>query len=175
MEKIYAGIGSRRLTADQLKICRWIGYRLAKRGWMLSTGAAKGADQAFAEGALRAGGKVILHLPWWSYEKEWVDAMCARYGDQIIIDVLDPKKDKEALHSVEIYHPAWYRLSQGALKLHARNYKIVKDVEIILAWPVNNSGGTMQGIRIAEDLGIRVLRLDDDKMLRRIIRKLKQE
>lgn len=67
--KFYAGIGSRKLSIAELNLCQDIGEYLANLGWVLQTGACIGADQAFAEGALHVGGKVLLCLPWDSYEK----------------------------------------------------------------------------------------------------------
>ena len=48
---IYAGIGARKTPVYILSIMGTIGEYLAEKGWILNTGAAPGADQAFAEGA----------------------------------------------------------------------------------------------------------------------------
>ncbi len=77
-------VGSRRLTREQLHICYKMGQYLAEQGIVLSTGAASGADQAFAEGALSAGGKVTLWLPWSSYERTWVHRMQECYPLQVV-------------------------------------------------------------------------------------------
>ena len=58
---IYAGIGARAtpgpVLADMTKMAAW----LARTGWHLATGAARGADTAFAAGA--PAGRRTLYLP----------------------------------------------------------------------------------------------------------------
>ena len=62
------------------------------------------------------------------------------------------------------FHPNWNRLSKGAKALHARNCHQVlgSDLstpsEFIVCWR-QNTGGTMQAVRIAEHYGIRVYNL----------------
>lgn len=154
----YAGIGSRRLSESQLEMCREVARRAAAAGWRLHTGAAVGADQAFAEGAIGVGGAVTLHLPWWSYKKAWVD--WARVRSALVFVLRDD--DREAWDSVAL-HPAAPRLSRGARALHARNLCIIRDCAWVAAFPILDSyghrGGTGQGILLAEKRGIPILDL----------------
>jgi predicted Rossmann-fold nucleotide-binding protein len=156
MSRCYAGIGSRRLSGSELKRCREIGKQMARDGWILRTGGAEGADQAFAEGALLAGGRVIICLPWSSYEKKWVE-WAKRHGAEV--EVLG-SRDFEAWDSVDQYHPAVSRLSRGVRALHARNFVIFRGTELCIAAPKKDRygryGGTGQGMRIAEDRGIEI-------------------
>lgn len=157
----YAGIGSRRLNNNELTICRKLGARFALDGYTLKTGACTGTDQAFAEGAVSAGGEVVLCLPWWSYEKEWVSLM--KQSGLVTIQVLDDK-DVEAHKSVSIFHPNAHNLKQGAKKLHARNYLIIDGCSFVLAWPKPNKfglGGTGQGMKIAQAKDIKVINLNN--------------
>ena len=165
--KFYAGIGSRRLSKSELVLCYNIGSMMASLGWDLVTGAAKGADQAFAEGALAAGGRVVLCLPWASYEQAWV--LKARAKGALVRVLKD--SDVDAYASLKL-HPAASRLSDAAKKLHARNYLIAHKAKLVVALPKANQqgglGGTGQGLRIAKDLGIRAVRLDNPEDLKRV-------
>ena len=154
----YAGIGSRRLSESQLEACRQVAHRAAGAGWRLHTGAATGADQAFAEGALEVGGAVSLFLPWWSYEQDWVRWAKGRGALAFVLQ----DDDQNAWASVSS-HPAADRLSRGAQALHARNFCIIRDCSWVAAFPVldryGHRGGTGQGILLAEQRGLPVLDL----------------
>lgn len=154
--RYYAGIGSRSLSHAQKNFCFAVGAWLATQGWALRTGAAQGADQAFANGALSVGGTVALFLPWDSYERDWVDS-CLLAGAYVSV-----LKNSDYIHnaSVDKYHPAPEKLSGAVRKLHARNSMIVTDSVFVLAYPGAQLGGTGQGIRIADSKGIEVIRLD---------------
>jgi len=167
----YAGIGTRRLAPAQQKLCGTIGSYLAKKGWILHTGAAEGADQSFAKGALIGGGELVLHLPWPSYEENWFSKIPSQYSRSISVDILEIDRrggvfDKEAYDSVFDLHPAPERLKRGAISLHARNYRILfpkgspEPVQFVVAIPSPRGGGTAQGLRIAESLKIPTVRLD---------------
>jgi len=163
--KYYAGIGSRSLSAAQKKFCWRVGRWLADLGWTLRTGAAQGADQAFAEGALSVGGSVILCLPWNSYESHWVDQCLVQSCASA--RVLS-NHDHGHHASVDTYHPAPEKLSGAVRKLHARNSLIITPCTFVLAFPGINLGGTGQGIRIAEGDGIEVIRLDIPEQRKRV-------
>lgn len=45
--KFYTGVGSRKTPKEILKLITEIGYKLYLNGWILRSGAAKGADKAF--------------------------------------------------------------------------------------------------------------------------------
>ncbi len=159
--KVYAGIGSRGLTEEEWNLCHATGFWLATQGWHLKTGAAKGADQAFAEGAIQAGGKVTLCLPWPSYQKGWRNQQVRGAVKSVTLQYWH----KEAYASVEKHHPAPERLKDVGRMLHARNYLIVENTAFVLAFPKTSKwgglGGTGQGIRVAADMGIQVIRLDE--------------
>lgn len=150
----YAGIGSRNLTPDELQVCFNIGAELAKKGHILKTGAAKGADQAFAEGAISEEGRVHLYLPWYNYEKDW-------WQNKPVTKIILGNEDHTAWESVRKLHPAPDKLSQAATKLHARNYLIIENCELVIAFPGQKLGGTGQGLRVADYLGIKILNLRD--------------
>lgn len=150
----------------ELSFCRKVGQFMAVHGWILHTGAAQGADQSFAMGAFRAGGRVMLHLPWATYEREWITQMRKHFAHCIRTQVVDDCAQYEkALDSVEAFHPRGAHLGRGPRMLHARNYTILSPepnqfVRFVLAFPENGSGGTMQGVRIADTLSVPVIRAD---------------
>lgn len=67
MKKMYAGVGSRKAPQEVLGLMERIARRLAVLGWMLRTGGAEGADQAFERGARAGGGTAEVFLPWPGY------------------------------------------------------------------------------------------------------------
>lgn len=160
--KIYAGIGSRQTPEHIADSIRKSALVLALQGYACSTGAAKGADQMFANEAIKFG-RVILHLPWQGYEQQWINTLPTA---NLTVNILK-NTDVEAFNSVNQFHPAANKLSQGIRKLHARNYLIVKDASFIICWTPegNGSGGTGQGIRIARSLNIPVYDLGNQRTL----------
>jgi len=149
---IYAGIGSRETPPMILQRIQNVATILAGTGFTLATGAAKGADQAFANGANVVDGRIKLYLPWYSYEQEWVNGL-----KKVAVTVY-PVPSKAGMDSVKTFHPNPAALSQGAWKLHARNFDIIVNASFVLCWTKGGivSGGTGQGIRIAEHFNIPV-------------------
>ena len=168
----YAGIGARKTPPRILRIMADSARELAKKGYSLSTGAAKGADQAFAEGAIGGYGRVDLYLPWSSYEKQW----WRHLNGDVYTHILDTVSHKAAIQSVYKYHPAANRLSQGVLKLHARNFLVMENVDFVICWTPNGevTGGTGQALRLAIDRGIRVYNLGNKSVLNAFAARLKE-
>jgi hypothetical protein len=131
---------------------------------VLLSGGARGADQSFEFGARVIGaGKVETYLPWPKYE-----------------GILDPALSEptaQALEVAEYYHPRWGRLSHGAKKLHGRNSHIIlgrdliSPVDMVVCWTSDGkaTGGTGQGIRIAEDNDIPVLNIQREADLEALL------
>ena len=159
----YAGIGSRGTPTHVLDIMGRSAEALARMGYCLRTGACIGADQAFAKGALRGYGRVVLCLPWSNYEKSWIRGL---HGD-IHLEVLDTRVHTEAVDSVKKFHPNPAALKQSVIKLHARNYLILNGVQFVICWTPNGevTGGTGQAIRIAQSRGIKIYNLGDPNTL----------
>ena len=162
MHKI-AIIGTRDLTnthVDRLdKLIAIIGS-YSPKDYIIATGAAKGIDQYGAELTRIKGFSVILYIPWSTYEEQWVSNMVINGENKIAKVVYNPHKDIEAYNSVISNHPNPSALSRGATALHARNYLIIKDCIKVIALPKfvsgKPSGGTAQGIRLCESMGINV-------------------
>lgn len=144
----YAGIGSRETPELILQLMTQIANDLAKSGWLLRSGFADGADNAFAYGAEAAQGKMELYLPWAGFNN------APRNDDRFVI----PDFSDLQMQIAAKCHPAWNQCSQGAKKLHARNVNQVlgKNLDdpsdLIICWTPNGSGsgGTGQAIRIAK-------------------------
>lgn len=168
----YSGIGSRSTPADILSFMEEIAEILCRRGWTLRSGAAKGADQAFMKGANRVNEQLVeVYQPWKSYEELSIRPGNTRYT----------KPSDMALENVSLYHPAPRRLSDAAVKLHARNENIIRGMitksllmeasfgnttlplisSVVICWTEGGAllGGTAQGIRVANHWGVTVVNL----------------
>lgn len=142
----YTGIGSRKTPLDICDLMTQIARELARRGLILRSGGAVGADQAFEAGAGEL--KRIY-----------------RSGDA-----------SPAAHEIaERFHPAWYMCSPYARSLHARNVHQILGDEVenpelsegVVCWTpdgsldgsTRTSGGTGQALRIAVAYGVHVTNL----------------
>jgi len=147
MDKYYAGIGSRETPLIVQHLFRKVAFYLANQNYILRSGHAKGADDAFEIGCDNASGNKEIYLPWSGFE-----------GSSSELIVSDPR----AFEIAQKYHPYWHNLKQGGQKLQARNSHQVlgKDLNtpssFVLCWTKGGkgSGGTGQAIRIARDYNI---------------------
>jgi hypothetical protein len=146
----YAGIGSRRTPEPVLKLMEKIAVKLRAEGWVLRSGHAPGADQAFERGA---DGQAQIFLPWPNFEQP-PRVLGQRFGEPI----------PRAFEIAAEYHPAWDRCSQGARRLHARNSQQIlgprlnDQVGFVVCWS-DGKGGTEQALRIALDHRIPITNL----------------
>lgn len=168
MKPAYAGIGAKNTPEYVLKVIYDTAILLARDGYMCNTGAALGADQEFAKGAVAANGHVSLMLPWSTYEDKWVSTLTNMPTGRVLVHTLSAL-NPSAYISVQQLHPAYEKIKhkQGLIKLHARNYMIIEKTSFVICWSPNGKtvGGTGQGIRIAESLGIHVYNLGDPTVL----------
>jgi hypothetical protein len=149
IRKEYTGIGSRQTPPEVLRLMEKIGTTLARKGLILRSGAAEGADAAFEKGAVYAQGATEIYLPWKDFNKH-------------------PSKNayptSAAMAMAAKVHPAWGSCSQGAQKLHARNcHQVlgatlnVPSAFVIFYAPVKNGkvqGGTATAVELATQKGI---------------------
>ena len=150
MDIYYAGIGSREdVPKNVLTMMVKIGEILAKKGFILRSGAATGSDAAFEEGCDKANGLKEIYLPWKGFNKHTSDL----YTHHVRAEELAFQ-----------YHPNLYACKDSVVKLMTRNSCQVlgKDLKtkskfIVCYTPVDNKGvpigGTSQAIRIAEGEG----------------------
>ncbi len=161
----YAGIGSRETPPAVLDLMARAASWLAGERWVLRTGMAVGADQAFYRGASEHGA-LELYLPWPAFE---ADARIAGGAEQFVLG----QPTRAAYELAARFHPAWSRLGQGVRRLHARNCHQVLGPDLVhpacfvLCWTPDGSvdgrgrrvGGTGQALRIAHHHGIAVFNL----------------
>jgi hypothetical protein len=148
----YAGIGSRETPRKALKAIRELAEELSEQGHVCRSGGAPGADTAFLDASWP---NHEIFLPWPGFEN------CAD-ADATLIEPM-----RGAFEIAKKYHPAWHGLTQGGMRLHARNSHILlgKDltdpVDFVICWtPLGKiAGGTGQGMRIALDRGIPIINL----------------
>lgn len=164
---IYAGIGSRRTPTDVLDLMTQLATQLAQNGWVLRTGLATGADQAFHRGATKAGTPmaVEVYLPWGGFEEH---ALC--HGPE---EVVFAEPSAEAHTMAARLHPSWPALGRGPRALHARNcHQILggsldRPARFVVCWTPDGSldgsgskaGGTGQALRVAREHGVTVFNL----------------
>lgn len=165
-KKFYAGIGSRDTPEDILKLMREIARKLYKKGYILRSGGALGADTAFAMGAAEASmgnpaAPYRIYLP------------SSAFGDlehnpsRGFYDSRTAATWSEALELVDKYHPAPDKLSDFARRLMARNaYQILSTtlnnpVDFVVCWTKHGRlvGGTAQAIKIAREYDIPIYNL----------------
>jgi len=149
MSKI-AIIGTRNPSQRQLVLAAAAARKFSFLDYVIATGAAMGIDHA---AMLNATPKNLrVYLPWYSYNSGIIPRDCTHkivYDELVHLDWRD---------SVIQYHPNPSFLTQGAFKLHARNFGIIEGSCLVCAFPQEDgNGGTRQGIRIATGLGIKVV------------------
>lgn len=157
----YAGIGSRETTQEILQHFEYIASVLAKKGFTLRSGGAKGADSAFEIGCDRVKGLKEIFLPWRGFEN----------SSSKLYNISD-----EAMRIAATYHPYWYNLSQGAQKLQARNsyqvlgYDLNTPSNFVICYTKGGkgSGGTGQAIRIAKANNIPVFDFGEEGTVERL-------
>ncbi len=159
--KYYTGVGSRQTPNDVLILMYRIGKAMAEKGWILRSGNAIGADQAFAKGANEINPmQVELYLPWDTYNR----------GAQVTGNGIRTMATKEAILIAPKYVPHWARLKDSHKLLHARNLHQVLGPELIdpdkfskslLCWTPKGeiTGGTATAIRCAMANNILVINL----------------
>lgn len=145
MKKViyYTGVGSRETPPEILKKFLIISRFLEKKGFILRTGDAKGADKYFRDGVQK------------KENKEVYDA-----NDATI----------ESMDMASTVHPAWHNCSDYAKKLHGRNcFQVLgKDLNtpsnFLICWTDNGviKGGTATAINLALKNNIPVFNLGKD-------------
>lgn len=162
--KAYAGIGSRRTPEPVLSIMTTLAHSLARTGWTLRSGHARGADQAFENGARE---RAEVYLPWPEFE-----AGVPIYGERF------DRPGNETRAIAAAHHPHWGSLDRGARLLHARNTHIIlgrncrpDDVSaFVVCWTQDAQavGGTGQALRLAKTYGVEVFNLANRGDLARV-------
>lgn len=145
-------IGSREPTPKQVLAVKNMVQVLDPECYAIISGCAYGIDAIALEEGQKHGIETIGVVPWRSYNTD-VQKYCT---EVISIEDFTIEDRANAYASVKEFHPAPDRLSQGAMKLHARNYGIVRWADMVIACPSAKAGGggTGQGIRLANSLNL---------------------
>jgi len=155
--KCYAGIGSRETPQHILNMMDNLAQKLEKDGYALRSGGADGADNAFAKNVTNK----EIFIPWNNFNGIKDNSAFVGYS-------------KKAYKIAKNIHPAWYRCSEGAKKLHSRNVHQVFGWEMkpktyskfIICWTPKGKevGGTATAIKLAKQANITVynLAIDED-------------
>lgn len=167
MNERIACVGSRETPPVVLKWVEATGAALVRAGYTLVSGNAHGADQAWARGGNSMDPtRVELCLPWESFEAT------AIHGRNVvcIVDFANSEHNKH-VDQVKATHPSFGRLTDAALRLHARNAMIVEGTHLVLgalnpAKP--GGGGTGSAFRIAQRQGICTFNVADS-LVRKMI------
>lgn len=174
MNKIYTGIGSRDTPHEIRNLMTELAQRLEGHGFILRSGAADGADQAFEKGVTNPDNKEI-YLPWKGFN-----------GSTSELYTLS----NQALATVNNYHPAPDYLNNVSIKLMARNsYQVLgqtldKPSSFVLCWTPDGcednrsrksiTGGTGQAVSIASFKKIAIFNLKNLESLAKLKQHLKQ-
>lgn len=152
MDKIYTGIGSRQTPQEVCALMRSIARQLVSKAWLLRSGGADGADQAFEDGCDTAFGRKEIYLPWRFFNQN-------RSRLYFIPDV--------AYEIAATLHPSWQYLKAPVKKLHARNVMqilgqdIATPTGVVICWTPNAAtvGGTATALKLADELEIPIVNL----------------
>jgi hypothetical protein len=155
----WAGIGPRQTPHEVCVVMASVGGQLDKQGWMLRSGHAQGADQAWAC-CVRPQMREIW-LPWNRFNNGGGEGFHVSPQTSALATV------------AQIAHPAWDRLSDGARKLMMRNVSIIlgpdldDHVKFVAYWSDQRvpQGGTGNAVRLASVYGIPSFNIafDDDQ------------
>jgi hypothetical protein len=148
----YTGIGSRKTPEYILLLMTNIAIFLDKKGYILRSGGAVGADSAFEKGAIQK----EIYLPWRGFNN----------SEENFIEI-----SQECLEMAKKFHPNWEYLSSGAKKLHSRNcYQILGEnlktpSRFVICWTPKGEevGGTSQALRIAKYFNIKIFNLHKEE------------
>jgi hypothetical protein len=158
----YTGVGSRKTPPEVLERMRSVGYTLARAGYLLRSGGADGADQAFERGAKDGDGAAEIYVPWPGFND---------HPGGIVRRMLEAEAIARSVH------PAWDRLSPGAKKCHTRNVHQVLGFDLhtpslfVVCWTPDGctgadtrtsiTGGTATAILVAERYAVPVFNLKE--------------
>lgn len=159
-----AGIGSRETPAPYLRVIRTFAADISGRGYGLRSGGARGADQAWEEGAATGPSPVQSFR------------VSVRPGEPgIPLNAIAPAVVAQAAELASRHHRGWARLQDYARALMTRNCLQVLGPDLqdpvahVLCWAADSvlehgrvvdvAGGTGLAVRLAHSRGIPVLNL----------------
>lgn len=150
--KYYAGIGSRKTPTNMCDTMTGLAALLYNKGYVLRSGGAIGADQAFEQGAKDAA-QIFLprnDAPIWT---------------MICTEHFHPNPTALTEHG-------WMLMNRNALQILGADGNT--PVDFVICWTKDgkDSGGTGQALRIARSLGIEVYNLFNNNEVELLVNKL---
>lgn len=152
--RYYTGIGSRKTPDSICLLMTKIASLMSKKGFILRSGGANGADSAFELGSLKSD----IFLPWKEFNGSNSKYYCpTSHAYDILESVLDPKH---------------YRaLNYTTRHLHARNVHQVLGIdcttpsEALICWTEGGKevGGTATAMKVAKRYNVKIYNLADQK------------
>lgn len=176
--KIYTGVGARSTPKEMLDIIQNVASVLGKQGWVLRSGGANGADSAFETGCDAVQGSKKIYIPWSGFNNYIPDGMS--------VMTLDQGNRDGAIDIIKDVHPAFNRLSRGALALHARNVYQVMGIyldspsQFLLCYAPTDkdgvpTGGTRTAWVVAQMFGVPRFNLNNEQDYERITKFIKDQ
>ena len=160
--KYYTGVGSRELPRYILRFLTDVAEVMAKKGYILRSGAAEGADTAFEKGCDSVSGAKEIWLPWNGFQGNYVEGDDYRGKEYHVPDPLSFLIASSCLKRKVI--PYFHKMKIGAQKLHGRNYYQVYGYGeytsrvCLYACPEDKhgepTGGTRTAVKLAQSEGI---------------------
>lgn len=157
--KIFAGIGAEDTPDDICKEMTRFATMMAKKGWILRSGGAPGADTAFEKGYEEYPGLKEIYLPWKGFNKNPSPLHTV---------------SQQAINIAAKHHPAWNNVikKEASVKLLGRDsYQILgldlnSPCDLVVCWTKDGKkvGGTAQAMRIAEAWNIKIMNLAEYKV-----------
>lgn len=146
-KKIYTGIGHRQIPEEIFALFKKISTELAKRGFILRSGGAVGADSAFEEGCDSAKGKKEIYLPWRNFNNNPsllydVSTQCVAYAREIIPNFKNMKSGTQLLTARNIY------------QIMGQDLKTPTDLVICYC---SRNGGTANALKMAKYFDIKMI------------------
>ena len=162
----YTGIGSRETPKHVLATMRRLACVLAARGWILRSGGAPGADNAFEQGTPPESRRI--YIPWNNFEERVHGKLGAVDPAKMVPkELYDRARAMAAKH-----HIGWANLKEPVRKLMTRNvFQVLGDdlmtpSKFVWCWAPNPQlkdgkivdvkGGTGLAVRLAEEFGVPV-------------------
>lgn len=165
---IYTGVGSRNTPTEVLNFIRTLAGYLQQQGWVLRSGAARGADEYFEKGVkdqtAHRNNDLEVYLPWDGFR-----GIAADHAPYYHLPSTYPNWAGAGDIAAGI-HPAWQRLTRAARILHTRNvYQVLgkdlarpSDYILYFAPPLGSGlveGGTNTAVQLARQHGVPELNL----------------
>lgn len=161
--EVYAGIGSRETPDNILMMMQFISSFLCEKGYLLRSGGAKGADNAFESGALV---KTIFYTNkyrHWGVREPDATSMLSHYDE----DVWDKAYEiaKKFYHSNLAYRPRYVQELMTRNVFQVLGPRLDSHSEFVICWTKDGkaSGGTGQALRIAKDYEIPIYNMKNEK------------